>query len=152
MTQEEASYFLGIPKRTLENYEDGQRVPPDWVYDLILDRLAEYELLAAQRHDLTHGIYTLSQIRLLSFPVFKKNPVRKAILFGSYAKGLVTPTSELDLVIDTDQKGLAFFAIADELEQVFHKKVDLFRLDQLEKGGTAEKEVVKTGLRIFAER
>jgi predicted nucleotidyltransferase len=108
--------------------------------------------LAAQRYDLAHGIYTLSQIRLLSFPVFKKNPVRKAILFGSYAKGLATPTRDLDLGIDTDQKGLAFFAIADELEQVFHKKVDLFRLDQLEKGGTAEKEVVKTGLRIYVGR
>ena len=89
-------------------------------------------------------------VRLYISP--KQLHVRKAILFGSYAKGLATPTSDLDLVIDTDQKGLAFFAIADELEQVFHKKVDLFRLDQLEKGGTAEKEVVKTGLRIYVGR
>lgn len=35
MTQKEFSEYLHIPRRTIENWDDGQRVPPPYVLELI---------------------------------------------------------------------------------------------------------------------
>ncbi len=35
LTQKELSELTKIPKRTIENWESGKRVPPDWVLLLI---------------------------------------------------------------------------------------------------------------------
>lgn len=35
MTQKQFAEFLGIPKRTIENWEMGQRNPPEYVVNLI---------------------------------------------------------------------------------------------------------------------
>lgn len=35
MTQKQFAEFLGIPKRTIENWEMGQRSPPEYVINLI---------------------------------------------------------------------------------------------------------------------
>ena len=40
MTQKTFSETLGIPKRTIENWESGQRVPPNYIVELIEFRLA----------------------------------------------------------------------------------------------------------------
>lgn len=149
LTQEELSHYLGIPKRTIENYESGERTPPDWVFDLILDKLGLYEKESREIYDETHGVYSLSQIRLKLYPLFKEAEVRKAVLFGSYAKGKDRPDSDIDFVVDVSLEGLAFFDFAHQLELVLHKKVDLYRRDQLIEGGKAEQEVQKTGVRIY---
>lgn len=39
MTQKELSDFLGIPKRSIENWESGERKPPEYLISLI-----EYKL------------------------------------------------------------------------------------------------------------
>lgn len=35
MTQSEMSSFIGCPKRTLENWEEGKRKPPEYIIELI---------------------------------------------------------------------------------------------------------------------
>lgn len=35
LTQKTLSELTGIPKRTIENWEGGQRTPPDWVLTLL---------------------------------------------------------------------------------------------------------------------
>ena len=42
--------------------------------------------------------YTVEQLKLALMPVFIKNNVRRATLFGSYAKGKATPRSDVDLI------------------------------------------------------
>lgn len=149
LTQEELSRYLGIPKRTIENYESGKRTPPSWVYDLILDKLALFEKERREFFDEKHGIYSLSQIRLKTYPIFEKFRVKKAVLFGSYAKGRASETSDIDLVVEVSLEGLAFYDLANALEDALQKKVDLFRNDQIEKGGKAEQEILRSGLRIY---
>lgn len=39
MTQQEMSDKLDIPKRTIENWESGQRTPPEYVKKLVLREL-----------------------------------------------------------------------------------------------------------------
>lgn len=42
MTQAAFAKTLGIPKRTIENWEAGQRTPPEYVIKLIEYRMAEH--------------------------------------------------------------------------------------------------------------
>ena len=39
LTQQAMSELLGIPKRNIENWEGGQRKPPTWAEQLIIEKL-----------------------------------------------------------------------------------------------------------------
>lgn len=41
LTQQQMSDRLGIPKRTIENWEGGQRSCPEWAERLIIDKLKQ---------------------------------------------------------------------------------------------------------------
>jgi len=59
---------------------------------------------------------------------FKKQPVLKAYVFGSYARGEADAESDIDLLVDLDYSqsiGLRFFGMPDELEGILHRKVDV---------------------------
>lgn len=47
------------------------------------------------------SLYSIEQLQAQLAPVFQKNGVRKAILFGSYAKGTAQPASDVDLWVDS---------------------------------------------------
>ena len=51
---------------------------------------------------------SVEKIRLQLLPVFKKYNVKQAILFGSYAKGEERENSDVDIMVDSNLKGLAF--------------------------------------------
>ena len=57
----------------------------------------------------------------------KENKIKCVSLFGSYAKGTSTATSDIDLLIEVDE-GYSLFNLANmqiELEKMLGKKVDL---------------------------
>ena len=54
-------------------------------------------------------IYTVPELQALLSPIFRAHGVRKATLFGSYAKGMATPRSDIDLLVDSGLRGLAFW-------------------------------------------
>ena len=59
---------------------------------------------------------------------FKTQPVFKAWLFGSYARGEETPLSDVDLLVvldPTQSVGLKFFGMWNDLEQILDRSVDL---------------------------
>lgn len=41
LTQQSMSDLLGIPKRTIENWETGSRKCPEWTEKLIIDKLEQ---------------------------------------------------------------------------------------------------------------
>lgn len=53
-------------------------------------------------------LQTVSDARRMLAPVFDQYGVSKAVLFGSIAKGTATPKSDLDLLVQSDLKGLKF--------------------------------------------
>ena len=62
---------------------------------------------------------------------FKDKPVNKVWLFGSYARGEATDESDIDVMVDIDKSiliGLQFFGWYSDLEEKFHKKVDLVKV------------------------
>ena len=60
---------------------------------------------------------------------FKTQPVLKAWLFGSYARGEQTPLSDVDLLVEYDDKArislMKHCAIMNDLEELLDRKVDL---------------------------
>ena len=59
-------------------------------------------------------------------PILRKNNIKKAGLFGSYARGDQTLKSDVDIIIEAPRGiGLGFVGIKLELEEKLGKKVDL---------------------------
>ena len=52
--------------------------------------------------------YTLGQLQARLTPVFSRNSVRCATLFGSYSQGNATAQSDVDLLVDSGLHGLQF--------------------------------------------
>ena len=64
--------------------------------------------------------------------ILSKYKVNFCFLFGSYAKNKATPSSDIDLLIDTEITGLDYFGLIEELRQSLHKKIDLLNINQLD--------------------
>ena len=59
---------------------------------------------------------------------FKTQPVVKAWLFGSYARGEETPDSDVDILVALDYSqpvGLRFFGMYEDLKDLLGRDVDL---------------------------
>ena len=64
-------------------------------------------------------IYTVPELQSVLSPIFRANGVRKATLFGSYAKGVATARSDVDLLVDSGLRGLAFFGLLEQVTEAF---------------------------------
>ncbi|MBP9995524.1 MAG: nucleotidyltransferase domain-containing protein [bacterium] len=60
---------------------------------------------------------------------FKTQPIEKAWIFGSYARGEETPESDVDILVVFDEKAqislLGHCRIKNSLEKILNKEVDL---------------------------
>ena len=59
---------------------------------------------------------------------FKTQPVMKAWLFGSFARGEETPLSDVDLLVQYDEGGISLLkhaAMICELEKILNRPVDI---------------------------
>lgn len=81
--------------------------------------------------DEEHGIIDIEYITEKCGNVFQKYDVNFCYLFGSYAKSKVKPTSDVDLLISANVKGLKFYGLVEEIREALHKKVDVLEINQL---------------------
>ena len=95
--------------------------------------------------------YTIDEIRACLLPVFNSVPVDKAILFGSYAKGVATLTSDIDILIDSNGKikGIDFFGVLDDVSEALDAPVDLIEASQVVEGSRTQREIAETGVLIY---
>ena len=72
-------------------------------------------------------VYTIDQIRDMATPVAQNYGVRRMSLFGSYARGEATDSSDLDFLIDEGKmRGLMqYMGFVMELEDLFGCHVDV---------------------------
>jgi predicted nucleotidyltransferase len=82
-------------------------------------------------------------------PVFVANNVRKAILFGSYGKGEVSPKSDIDLYVDSGLRGLEFVGLLGKITEAVDKNIDLIDVAHIETGSPIEKEIESTGVLLY---
>ena len=97
---------------------------------------------------MTEKIYSIPEIRTILFPVFRRNNVKKAILFGSYGKQTACGKSDIDLVDGIALHGLQFVALGEEIRAALAKDVDLFDVTHIEPSSQIYHEIDKTGVRL----
>ena len=81
-------------------------------------------------------IYTISDLQNVIAPIAKKYQIPAIYLFGSYARGTATETSDIDLLVDTTGTSLTSLlslgALYCELEEAFQKPIDLITMSSLQ--------------------
>lgn len=146
LTQQQACALLGVSLRSYKSYETDLSKQTTLKYRFMVDSLAKHVVM-----DEEHGILTLEQITNACRQVLGQYNVRYCILFGSYAKGTQTETSDVDLLISTDVTGLRFFGIAERLRNQLHKKVDLLDLNQVCSNKQLLDEILKDGVKVYEQ-
>ena len=96
-----------------------------------------------------NNTYTVSQIQAILVPIFREYNIRKAVLFGSYAKGSAKDKSDIDLLVDSGLKGLAFFGLLEDVVNALGKDVDLLDTSQVISDSDIENEIKATGIVIY---
>ena len=79
-------------------------------------------------------VYTIEEIKSIVAPIAAAHGVERIYLFGSYARGEATSSSDIDLRVDKGRlKGLfALGALYADLEDGLGKKLDLLTTGSLD--------------------
>lgn len=96
-------------------------------------------------------IYTIHQIQAILNPIFTNYNVRKAVLFGSYAKGLAKINSDVDILVDSGLKGLAFYELLEDVVNSLGKDVEMIDVSQVIPNSDIDNEIKRTGVMIYGE-
>ena len=96
-------------------------------------------------------IYTLQEIQSILSPVFSSHNVKKAVLFGSYAKGYAEANSDVDIFVDSGLKGLAFFGLLEDVVNSLDKDVDLLDTAQVIPHSEVHNEIERSGVVIYEQ-
>jgi predicted nucleotidyltransferase len=96
-----------------------------------------------------HQVYTIRQIADKLSALFASESVKRAVLFGSYAKGEAKNKSDIDLVVESELKGLAFIGLAGRIRDALDRDVDVLDVTHIEKDSTLALEVEKSGVVIY---
>ena len=85
-------------------------------------------------------------------PICKKYPIRKAYLFGSYARGEATENSDVDLLVDSNLHGLRFMGFVEELREALDDKdMDVFDVTHITPQSPIADEIQQTRIEIYAQ-
>ncbi|WP_434309524.1 nucleotidyltransferase family protein [Hominifimenecus sp. rT4P-3] len=94
-------------------------------------------------------IPNLSEIQTVLVPVFHAYDISRAILFGSVAKGTATEKSDLDLLVDSNLRGLSFVGFIEAVRCATGMPVDVFDISHIEKDSKIDREIRSTGVTIY---
>ena len=146
ITIKEASLISGVPVRTYIRYEN------DNSYGNVLKRKQILSILR-EKFDITedNGVLSIDRIKECVEEVFSsyKEQISFCYLFGSYAKGYASDSSDVDLCVSTSLTGLSYVGLIEELRQKLCKKIDVIRLNDLSDNFELLSEIMKDGVKIY---
>lgn len=144
LTQVQCAAYLGVPPRTYQNYETDTRKQDSLKYMYMMQKLEQYGFV-----DEEHGILTIQEIQNICRDIFSAYDVEYCYLFGSYAKGNATESSDVDLLLSTSVSGMRFYDLVESIREGLKKKVDLLNLEQLTDNPELIHEILKDGIKIY---
>lgn len=139
-------------------------VTKNGVSDLVIMSSKEYDVLTGNNVSMVKDddsfysavkerdkkpLYTIYEIKKTLKPIFDKYKVKKAVLFGSYVKGNADVRSDVDLMVETNLKGLDFYGLLGEISDSLRFPVDLIEKREIKKNSKFEKEIINTGVTIY---
>ena len=100
---------------------------------------------------MSEKIYTIDELKKILASVLKNFDVKRAILFGSYAKNNPTAKSDIDLVVDSEGKllNIYFYGLLEDLIQKLQKDVDLFEISEIQKDSRIYNDIQKEGIVVY---
>ena len=100
---------------------------------------------------MSEKIYTIDELKNILQEILKDFDVKKAILFGSYAKNTQTAKSDIDLVIDSEGKllNIYFYGLLEDLVQKLQKNVDLFEISEIQKDSRIYNDIKNEGVIVY---
>ena len=78
--------------------------------------------------------YTLDWMKKKIRPILKKHSVKKAAIFGSFARGEAKAKSDVDILIEYKSKTKSLFDLVDlksDLEETLDRRVDLITYNSI---------------------
>lgn len=100
---------------------------------------------------MSNAVYSIEQIKSILTPIFKSYKVNRAVLFGSYVKGIATQESDIDLLVDSGLRGLRFVGLMEEVRNAVDKEIDMLDVSHIEKNSRIEDEINRTGVLLYEE-
>ena len=96
-------------------------------------------------------VYTIEEIKEILAKLLKNIPVYSVVLFGSYAKEIADENSDIDLIIDTNEKlmGFKLFSLITKIEEAFNKQVDAFEKSEIIENSKIDQEIKRTGVVVY---
>lgn len=149
MTQEEVANLIGIPIKTIKNWEQEIRKPSDWTINLLIDRILQEKNERYSLIDEENGILSFISLKRIIQRVAKSYEVNRIYLFGSYVKGEATESSDVDLYMESDLFGLDYFEFSEALRAQLNKKIEVLSNKTVDKSSKIADEIHKTGVLIY---
>ena len=131
------------------DWKNSEYGPEFAMYDACETALGEEEMtkfIAGLRTQLSR-----KEIKKILSEILVNFSVKKAILFGSYAKNLQTKNSDIDLVIDSQGTllNIYFYGLLEEIVERTQKKVDLFEISEIKSGTPLYKAIEEEGIVVY---
>jgi len=94
---------------------------------------------------------SIDELRKSILPVVNEFNINKIIIFGSYARGEQTQTSDIDIIIDSGGrlKGLAFFGLVRKISNALPVPVDVFELSEVNNPSPTYTAIMEDGVVIY---
>ncbi len=92
---------------------------------------------------------SIADITTTLTPVFHDYGISRAVLFGSVAKGTATDKSDLDLLVDSNLRGLKFVGFMEAVRRAVGMPVDILDVEHIEHGSRIDQEIHSTGVTIY---
>ena len=81
--------------------------------------------------------------------ISKHYNIQEVYLFGSYAKGLAKTNSDVDILVDSGLKGLAFYGLLEDVVTSLGKDVDMIDVSQVIPNSDVDNEIKRSGVMIY---
>ena len=130
LTQQQVADMFGVSLRSYKSYENDESKKDTIKYNYFVEQLNLINPV-----DEEHGILEIQNII--------------CYLFGSYAKGRAIETSDVDLLICTEERGLKFFGLVEDLRNALNKKIDALDIKQLNNNPELLREILRDGIKIY---
>ena len=94
---------------------------------------------------------SIEEIKSYIKPVIEKYPIEKVILFGSYARGDASDTSDVDLIVDSRGRlrNRKIFALGGDLLAALPVRVDVYDILEIANPSPMYENIRKEGVIIY---